>query len=162
MLLRVVPLGRNPMELVRIAGATQRKNEPMVLTYDQFAALLGELREPFRTMALLAGAMGLRCSVFASPFTAGRKPYHAWSAQNQVLAPAGRRAKIGDVGWHDLRHSYRTWLDQTGAPLGVQKDLMRHASITTTMDIYGRAVPQAQRQPHGNVVQVLKQAAGAL
>jgi len=89
-------------------------------------------------------------------------PYHAWSAQYWVLAPAGRRAGIGRVGWHDLRHCYRTWLDETGAPVGVQKDLMRHASITTTMNIYGRAAERAKRSAHGNVVQMLKQATGTL
>jgi hypothetical protein len=30
------------------------------------------------------------------------------------------------------------------------------------MDIYGRAVPQTQREAHGNLVQALKQVAGAL
>jgi integrase len=227
MLVRVVPVGRNPMELVRIDDASRRQKEPRVLSFDEFVRLLAELREPYRTMALIAAALGLRCSefeglkwqdidpdnltltlrqavvngmaddmktpaskailpidpelldvlerwraqtpfkapedwVFASPFTLGRKPYHGWSAQNQVLSPAGVRAGIGPVGWHDLRHSYRTWLDQAGAPVGVQKDLMRHASITTTMDIYGRAVPTEQRKAHGNVVGMLKTAVGAL
>ncbi len=69
--------------------------------------------------------------VFARPFTAGRKPYHGWSAQNQVLSPAG-----------------------------VQKDLMRHSSISTTMNVYGRAIPQDQRIAHSNVVVTLKKAVG--
>jgi integrase len=227
MRIRVVPVGVNPMSLVRIKGATRRQSEPIILTYEQFAALLAELHEPYRTMAVLAGALGLRASeiiglrwrdwdpmgltitlrqavvntdegdlktpesksilpiasevadllarwkdathfakpedwVFASPFKAGRMPYHAWSAQYWALAPAGRRAGIGNVGWHDLRHSYRSWLDQTGAPIGVQKDCLRHASIVTTMDKYGAAVMSAKRKAHGNVVQMLKKAAGGL
>jgi integrase len=227
MRIRLVPTGRNPMELVRIANASRRQNEPTVLTYEQFAALLSELRDPYRTMAVLAGALGLRCSefalkwrdvdldgltitlrqsvvntdegdlktpksksilpiaeevaavisrwkslthftspddwVFASPFKAGRMPYHFWSAQYWALAPAGRRAGLGNIGWHDLRHSYRAWLDLTGAPVGVQKDCLRHASITTTMDLYGgTTVLKAKREAHGNVVQMLKKAAGAL
>jgi len=41
-------------------------------------------------------------------------------------------SEIGsDIGWHTFRHSYRSWLDETGAPLTVQKELMRHASIQT-------------------------------
>lgn len=35
-----------------------------------------------------------------------------------------------EAGWKSFRHSYRSWLDQTGAPIGVQRELMRHASIT--------------------------------
>jgi integrase len=65
MLLRIVPVERNPMELVRIEGASRRKREPRVLKYEQFAVLLAELREPYRTMALLAGGLGLRCSEFS-------------------------------------------------------------------------------------------------
>ena len=227
MRIRVVPVGVNPMSLVRIKGATRRESEPIIFTYEQFAALLAELHEPYRTMAVLAGALGLRASeiiglrwadwnpvaltitlrqavvnkdegqlktpesksilpvapevaevlsrwkkethftkpadwVFASPFKAGKMPYHAWSAQYWALAPAGIRAGIGNIGWHDLRHSYRSWLDQTGAPMGVQKDCLRHASISTTMDKYGAAVMSAKREAHGNVVQMLKKAAGGL
>jgi hypothetical protein len=36
------------------------------------------------------------------------------SAQYDVLSPAAKPARLGVLGWHDLRHSYRTWLDQTG------------------------------------------------
>src|ERR1051326_8100980 len=60
----VVPLGRNPMELVRVEGASRRKKEPRILSYEEFAALLTELDEPYRTMAILAGCLGLRCSEF--------------------------------------------------------------------------------------------------
>ena len=61
----------------------------------------------------------------------------------------------GRIGWHSFRHSYRSWLDQTGASLGVQKDLMRHSSITTTMDIYGAVVGDGNRLANSNVVQML-------
>lgn len=35
--------------------------------------------------------------------------------------------KYGSVGWHTFRHTYRSWLDSTSAPIGVQQKLMRHA-----------------------------------
>ena len=41
----------------------------------------------------------------------------------------------------------------TGAPLTVQKELMRHASIQTTMNIYGQAMTDTKRQPHRKVVE---------
>ena len=221
------PWAETQWELVRIEGASKRRRELKVITYEEFAKLLAELCEPYRTMALIAGAIGTPlfrdiglkwrdvdfddlvirlCQgvvsgledelktvasksvlplhpelaeaigrwkkravftkpedwVFASPAMLGRKPYHSWSAQNQVLSPAGRRAGIGTIGWHDLRHSYRSWLDDTGAPIGVQKDLMRHANISTTMNIYGRALPKGQREANSNVVEMLKNAVGAL
>src|SRR5258708_409316 len=61
----------------------------------------------------------------------------------------------GDIGWHTFRHSYRSWLDETGAPLTVQKELMRHASIQTTMNIYGKAMTDSKRQAHSKVVEMV-------
>jgi len=71
-----------------------------------------------------------------------------------VLKTAAARAKIqGPIGWHTLRHSYRAWLDETGAPLGVQQKLMRHANISTTMNVYGGAFMDAKRKANTSVVQ---------
>jgi integrase len=54
--------GENPMKLVRVRGTSKRECEPMVLDVAQFHLLLRELDEPFRTMAILDLATGLRCS----------------------------------------------------------------------------------------------------
>jgi integrase len=49
-----------------------------------------------------------------------------------------------------------------GTPVGVQQKLMRHASITTTMDIYGDAMTADMRQAHEKIVHlVLPQANGS-
>src|SRR3977135_2735436 len=53
---------------------------------------------------------------------------------------------------HSLRHSYRAWLDETGDPLGVQQRLMRHANISTTMNVYGGAFMKAKRKADPSVV----------
>ena len=75
-------------------------------------------------------------------------------APEEVLMGAALRAKIhGPIGWHTLRHSHRAWLDETGAPLGVQQKLMRHASISTTMNVYGGAFVEAKRKANTSVVQ---------
>ena len=39
--------------------------------------------------------------------------------------------------------------------MGVQRELMRHASIQTTMNVYGRAMTDSKRQAHNNVVQMV-------
>ena len=37
-----------------------------------------------------------------------------------------KESGLGDgIGWHTFRHTYRSWLDDTGAPTTVQKELMR-------------------------------------
>jgi integrase len=51
-----------------------------------------------------------------------------------------------------FRHTYRSWLDETGAPMKVQQELMRHASIQTTMNVYGRAMTDSKRKANSQVV----------
>lgn len=46
--------------------------------------------------------------------------------------PAVKRAEVGHVTPTDLRHTYASWLVQNGASLYVVRDLLGHASITTT------------------------------
>jgi hypothetical protein len=60
--------------------------------------------------------------------------------------------KYSSVGWHTFRHTYRSWLDDTGAPVGVQQKLMRHAQISTTMNVYGNALMDAKREANSKVV----------
>ena len=60
--------------------------------------------------------------------------------------------KYGSVGWHTFRHTHRSWLDETGAPMGVQQKLMRHAQISTTMNVYGNALMEAKREANAAVV----------
>jgi integrase len=46
-------------------------------------------------------------------------------------------------------------LDETGAPVGVQQKLMRHANVSTTMNIYGNAVLKAKKTANSKVVQMV-------
>ena len=92
--------------------------------------------------------------MFANPATG--KPYHQEQIQKNHLQKAATAAGIkGGVGWHTFRHSYRSWMDDTGAPLTVQQELMRHASVTTTMNVYGKAMADSKRQAHSKVVQMV-------
>jgi integrase len=67
--------------------------------------------------------------------------------------------KYASVGWHTFRHTYRSWLDDTGAPVGVQQKLMRHAQISTTMNIYGNALMGAKREANSKVVRMVLRSA---
>lgn len=44
-----------------------------------------------------------------------------------------KKAGISDFRWHDLRHTFATWLRQEGAPLEVVQRALGHKHITTTM-----------------------------
>lgn len=207
---------RNPMELVRIKGASKRVRTPRSLTVEEFQNFAQHLPEPFRTMALLCCCLGLRISeclalkwsdvdwlngkllvergivcqkvddvktsesrkqlviagelltalqawkqaaqfsapddwVFASSVQLGRLP---WSYDQvwRVYQKAAKAAGLGGLGTHCLRHTFRTWLDSVGTPVGVQQRLMRHADIRTTMNVYGDAVTADMAEAHGKIV----------
>lgn len=46
-------------------------------------------------------------------------------------------------------------LDETGASVGVQQKLMRHAKVATTMNVYGNASLKAKQQADSKVAQMV-------
>jgi integrase len=91
--------------------------------------------------------------VFASKRTG--KPAHPWSASRRWLVPAGEKIRVGRIGWHTFRRMYSTLLHAYGTDLKVQQELLRHADIRTTMNIYTRAVPERLRQANSKIVSIL-------
>lgn len=75
--------------------------------------------------------------------------------QKLHLKPAGERTGIKGLSWHAFRHSYRGLLDETGANVGMQQGLMRHANISTTMNVYGRGAIKAKQEANSKVVQIV-------
>jgi integrase len=127
----------------RISGVKTEYSEDDLPIHPKFAALLLEWRK--------------ECPetddgwVFPNPSTG--KPYHAETIQQDYLRPVGRTLGLNhSLGWHAARHSYRSLLDDSGAPIGVQQKLMRHAQISTTMDVYGSAYLEAKRVANGAIV----------
>jgi len=80
--------------------------------------------------------------VFPSPYT-GRL-YAAGMILENHIKPAAKKLGFGNVGWHGLRHSFRSWISSK-ATLTVQKDMMRHAEEATTANIYGRTPVKEMR-----------------
>lgn len=77
--------------------------------------------------------------IFASPVKIGRLPY-SYTGTRQELVRAAKAAGIAYVSTHSFRHTYRSWLASVGTGLDVQKQLMRHSTITMTMDGYGDVI----------------------
>ena len=51
-----------------------------------------------------------------------------------------------DFGPHQYRHTYATWLLRRGAGMETVKECLGHASITTTIDIYGHLTVEDARK----------------
>jgi integrase len=83
------------------------------------------------------------------------KPRWKDSILADYLKPAATRAEIGNVGWHTFRRTYSTLLHAFGTAPVVQKELLRHADIRTTLDLYTRAVSEDKRSASSKVAQAL-------
>ena len=103
-----------------------------------------------RRWSLFPAPAGLR--VGASPVT--DRCYHSSPIQQDYIRPAGKELGLDGEGWHTFRHTYRAWLDATGAPIGVQQKLMRHAQVSTTTDVYGNALMESERDANSKVVRM--------
>jgi integrase len=214
MLWELIELQRNPLELVRLRGTSRRQRKPQILAPEKFQELIAILKEPYRTMTIVAMCTGLRVSeilalrwdhidfrngvmqvqqgvvngrigrvkteasqdevpldpvfaavllelkgqkteglVFPSPLTG--RPFYAGIIQRQILRPKGAEIGITGLGWHTFRHTYRSLLDETGAPVGVQQKLMRHSNVSTTMNVYGDSRRKAKQEANSKVVQMV-------
>jgi integrase len=91
--------------------------------------------------------------IFANPDTG--KPYWPGRIQENWLVPAAEKVGLGRIGWHTFRHSHSSLLHALGVDLKVQQELLRHADIRTTMNIYTHAVPAALREANSKVVNMV-------
>jgi len=72
-------------------------------------------------------------------------PVGRTSFRTRVWKPALRRAGLPEaLRFHDLRHSYATWLVTEGVPPNVVQKIMGHEDVTTTLGIY-TDVPRTSR-----------------
>jgi integrase len=97
----------------------------------------------------------LQSSEWVFPSRRTGKPSHPWSAQRRWLLRAGAIVGVGRIGWHTFRHTYSTLLNEHGTDVKVQQELLRHADIRTTMNVYTRAVPERLREANSKIVSIL-------
>jgi integrase len=93
--------------------------------------------------------------VFASAYIGGDVPMRPGNVQRRILIPAGKRAGLPfTLGWHTFRHTYKSWLDDLEIPLTVQRDLMRHAHINTTAQVYGSVGMKRLRSANERLIEM--------
>ena len=72
------------------------------------------------------------------------------------LKPTAAKVGIDNVGFHDIRHSYKRWMQDADVSVGVMKDLLRHADIDTTMNVYGgKSISPGMRKGNRKVARKL-------
>ncbi len=112
--------------------AAELKTEGLARTFNLTPELLARLQALKRRADFSEPANWL----FASPIRLGRLPY-SYTGVCRELERAAVAAKLGLLGTHTFRHTYRSWLDAVGTGVAVQQKMMRHADIRTTFNIYG-------------------------
>ena len=96
--------------------------------------------------------------VFPSHITG--RCYYAGPIQQDYFRPAARKLGLVGVCWHTFPHSYRSWMDEDGTPMGVQQKLMRHAPAATIMHNHSNASSKPKAKANGKVVRQVSAASG--
>jgi integrase len=73
------------------------------------------------------------------------KPLDGDNLRHRVFYALLERAKLRQIRFHDLRHTYASLLIQNGESLAYVKEQLGHSSIQVTVDVYGHLVPSANR-----------------
>jgi integrase len=70
-------------------------------------------------------------------------------AESDFLAPTNHDGEV--IDFHALRHSCGSWLALQGVHANVIKTVMRHSTITLTMDTYGHLLPDQHAEAVGGM-----------
>jgi len=65
---------------------------------------------------------------------------------NRYFTQALKRSGLPAIRLHDARHTYATWMLQTGVPMKVVSDQLGHSSITITADVYSHVTREVAQQ----------------
>lgn len=130
----------------RVGDAKTEYSKAKIPVDSALASVLLELKD--RTSGQNAGDW-----VFANPST--QRPFHQEQIQKKYLRSAGKAAGLTfSLGWHTFRHTYRSLLEESGASIFMQQELMRHATVQTTAT-YGQVMAETKRKANTNVVQMV-------
>lgn len=77
----------------------------------------------------------------------------------RMLSTGLKEAGVRSVTFHQLRHSFCSWMIQNGESLVYVKDQAGHSSIKVTVDVYGKLVPGENRTAMDRLGESLKKSA---
>lgn len=73
------------------------------------------------------------------------RPYSDNKLREYQLAPLLESLNIRRVGFHAIRHAVASELIESGAPITVVRDQLRHSDVRITLGIYGHVIGNSQR-----------------
>jgi integrase len=86
----------------------------------------------------------------------GKQPYWPGTLWRYHGLPALKRAGITkDVCFHTFRHTFGTLLNANGENAKVVQELLRHASLKVTTDVYMQAVTSQKREAQSKLVKMV-------
>ena len=133
----------------RAKGTKTEDSEALLPLAPELAAIL----TAYRAVAIVKGQDDW---VFAAP-RKPEKPISPYNLQQLVLRPMGKVIGLDfPLGWHTFRHTYSNWTRRVGGQAAVRKNLMRHADIRTTDNVYGKVEMDELREVNARVVGLVR------
>jgi integrase len=124
-----------------ITGTPKSGKTRRVDMNDRLKAVLQQHQTRMKAEALKAGV-----AVPAQVFTTDElTPYDGVNLRKRFEVVL-RKAKLRKIRFHDLRHSYASWLIANKESLAYIRDQLGHSSIQITVDLYGHLVPGENRE----------------
>jgi integrase len=104
--------------------------------------------------------------VFPSTKLRGTKPLSGSIMAADKIRPAAIKAGIRlepgqRFGFHNFRHSLATFLVSRGKDVKTIQGLLRHAKVTTTLDLYSQAIDSAKLQAQEDIALAITSTAAA-
>ena len=124
-----------------ITGTPKSGKTRRVDMNDRLKAVLQQHQTRMKAEALKAG-VPVPAQVFTSEALTPYDPTNVLKSFRAAL----RKAKIRQILFHDLRHSYASWLIGNKESLAYVRDQLGHSSIQITVDLYGHLVPGENRE----------------
>jgi integrase len=120
---------------------TKRGRRKIVLTPLAIAALHEHRKRQLEERMRVADMWQESGYVFTTPLGAPLDASGARKAYYRLIKQAG----LQRIRPHDLRHSAATLLLLQGVPVKVVSEMLGHASVAITMDLYSHVLPDMQR-----------------
>jgi integrase len=116
--------------------------------------LAGILTEHRRVLTAEALKTGRPMSEWVFPSEEGT----ALDAANlrKIFLSCLKKAGLRAIRFHDLRHTFASWLIANGESLAYVKEQMGHHSIQITVDTYGHLIPGANRQAVNRLAEMVE------